>query len=186
MINLLPEEMKKDIKAARMNVVLLRYNIITAIAIGLLGVFCAFFYLMMGMSQSSAVTKTSDNSAKAASYAQVRQEADTYRANLTIAKSILSNSVNYTSVVFAITNQLPKNVVLDNLTLRAADFGQQITFAAKAKSYADATALKESFQNSKIFSNVYLENLIDAGSTGQSSTYPISVTISVKLNKVAS
>lgn len=183
MINLLPDEIKRDIRAARTNVVLVRYNLFTVVAAALLVLFCAFFYVMLGISQTNSVTKSTDNTQKAETYASVRKQADEYRTNLTIAGKVLDNSVNYTSVIFAITNLLPKGVVLGGVTLNAADFGQQTTFSAKAKTYQDATKLKESFQNSTIFENVYLQNLTDSASEGEEGPYPISITISAKLKK---
>lgn len=183
MINLLPDDTKRDIKAARMNVTLLRYNFFTALAVAGLALACLAFYAMLGASQSLAISKSNDNSIKAESFNDIRKQADEYRANLAIANKVLGNSVNYTSVIFTITKLLPSGVVLDSLNLNAADFGQQTTFSARAKSYADATRLKESFQNSKVFTNVYLQSLTDSSSEQGAAAYPVTVVISAKLNK---
>lgn len=184
MINLLPEETKHDLRAARANVALLRYNFITLIAISILALFCGLFYVLLGISQSNAASKSSDNSSKASSYAEVRKQAEDYKSNLAVAKQVLGNGVNYTTVVFAISELIPKGVILDNLTINAANFGQQTTFSAKAKTYADATKLKESFQQSPLFSNVFLQSVTDASGGEQASAYPVSVMLSAKLNKV--
>lgn len=187
MINLLPEERKQDIRAARVNVILLRYNFVTLAAIGLLAAFCAAFYLILSTSQSSAVSRNQENASIAASYSATKARADSYRADLLTAKSILDRGVNYTGVVFEITKLLPPGVTLESINLTAADFGKQITFSAYAKSYDHAINLKESLQNSKIFSNVYFQTLTDSSvEQGQQSNseYPISVKVSVQLNKV--
>ncbi len=183
MINLLPDDTKRDIRAARTNVLLLRYNVLTLASIGGLLIICALFYIVLSANESSATTKTSDNSAKAASYEKTRAAADEYKKNLSIAKTILGNSVNYTSVVFAITDLLPSGVVLDNLTINATDFGKQTTFLAHAKGYDQAEALKEKFQSSKLFSNVYFQSISKEESSD--SGYPVAVTLSAQLNKVA-
>lgn len=182
MINLLPDDAKRDIRAARTNVLLLRYNVLTLASIGGLLLICVFFYIILSANESSATTKTSDNSAKAATYEKTRAAADEYKKNLSIAKTILGNSVNYTSVVFAITNLLPSGVVLDNLNVSATDFGKQTTFLAHAKSYDQAEKLKENFQSSKLFSNVYFQSI--AKEESSDSSYPIAVTLSAQLNKV--
>lgn len=182
MINLLPDDSKRDIRAARTNVLLLRYNILTLASIGGLLIVCVFFYIILSANGSSAASKTSDNSAKAATYAKTRVAADEYKKNLSIAKTILGNSVNYTSVIFAITNLLPSGVVLDNLNLNATDFGKQTTFLAHAKNYDQAEKLKENFQKSKLFSNVYFQSISEEESSG--SGYPVAVTLSAQLNKV--
>ena len=187
MINLLPDETKRDIRAARMNVVLVRYVLLTLCALLLLAAFCGLFYFILHETQSKAMTTSVDNNAKATSYGNVRKAADEYRNNLSIASKILNNSVNYTSVIFEITKLLPKGVTLDSLNLTAADFGQQTSFSARAKSYDKATELKKNFEGSKIFTNVYFQNLTDSNASSSSGTnpYPIAITISAKLNKVA-
>ena len=183
MINLLPDDIKRDVQAARTNVILLRYTFITIGSVGLLAALCLVFFVILGTYQSNAVLKTTDNSSKAQSFNDVRKQADEYRNNLTLANKVLGNSVDYTSVVFAITSLLPKGVVLDSLTFNAENFGQQTSLSARARSYDAATSLKDSFQKSALFSNVHLQSLTDA-STQEQNSYPISVTISVKINKV--
>lgn len=180
MINLLPENTKREIRAARANVVLLRYNILTLIAVGMLVLICVLFYAILHNSQSNAVSTNSDNNAIVASYDDTRKQADEYRKNLTIARQILSNGANYTDVVFAITKLLPDGVILDGISVSSDTFGQQTSFTAQAKSYAKAMELKQNFQSSTVFSNVYFQNLTD-NSAGE---YPIAVTLSAKLNEV--
>jgi Tfp pilus assembly protein PilN len=185
MINLLPDDTKRDIEAARTNVLLFRYNILTIVGLAGLALICAAFYVVLNMNESSSVTKSNDNSSKAAAYNNVRKAADDYRQNLTIANQILNNSVNYTSVVFAITKLLPQGVVLDSLNLKAADFGKQITFSTHAKSYAQATQLKENFQKSNMFTNVYFQNITQATDAQATGAYPFAVDLSAQLNKTA-
>lgn len=183
MINLLPDDKKRDIKAARANVILLRYNFLTIAGFMTLMLICIAFYLVLRTHESSAVTKSEDNTAKAANYDSVRREADAYKANLSVANKVFQNSVNYTSVVFEITKLLPSGVTLDNITVNAEDFGKQISFSARAKSYDKAMELKDKFQSSKIFSNVFFQNLTDS-TGGQTNGYPVTVVISAKLNEV--
>lgn len=183
MINLLPDDKKRDIKAARANVILLRYNFLSIAGFIALLLICLVFYIVLRAHEFSAVSKSEDNIAKAANYDTVKKEADAYKANLTVANKVFQNSVNYTSVVFEITKLLPSGVTLDNITVNAEDFGKQISFSGRAKSYDKAMELKDKFQNSKIFTNVFFQNLTDL-SGGQSSSYPVTVVISAKLNKV--
>lgn len=182
MINLLPDDYKKELRAARANVVLLRYNLFTLIAVAFLVISCALIYVLVSESKRSAEEANSANVAKASSYASTKKEAEEYRKNLATTKKILDNEVNYTDVIFAITSLLPKGVVLDSVNLNASDFGNQTNFSAHAKSYEAAAQLKENFQNSKLFTNVFFQTINTAESG--SDPYPISVNISVKINKV--
>lgn len=187
MINLLPDDAKRDIRAARMNVALLRYNFLTIIAIAALSGLCFLFYVIMQNSQLTALETNNTNTTKANNFSAVRKAADDYRNNLSIASKILDNGVNYTAVIFAITKLLPEGVVLDGLNLTASNFGQQTSFVAHAKTYDQATKLKENFQTSTLFSNVYFQSLTDSETAAQGegkTAYPIAVTISAKLNKV--
>ena len=180
MINLLPEDTKREIRAARANVVLMRYNILTVVVIVVIFLICALFYIILNNSQSNAVSTSSDNNEIVASYSDTKVQADEYRKNLTIAKSILANGANYTEVVFSITKLLPSGVILDGISVSSDTFGQQTSFTAQAKTYDKAMELKKNFQDSTVFSNVYFQNLTD-NATGE---YPIAVTLSAKLNGV--
>ncbi|MFZ2544678.1 MAG: PilN domain-containing protein [Candidatus Saccharimonadales bacterium] len=137
----------------------------------------------MHNTQSSAVSTNSENSTVAASYDSIRKDAEEYRSNLAIASKILANETSYTKVIFDITKLLPDGVTIDQLSLQAADFSKQTSFIAHAKSYDKATELKKNFQESSIFSNVYLESITDAVSSGATpNEYPVTVTLSAKLN----
>lgn len=186
MINLLPDERKHELRAARMNVLLLRYNVLVLITLGFLVATCAVFFFILQNAQANATSTSSVNTATAASYAEVRADAADYKNNLTIASQILNNSVNYSSFIFSVAQVLPSGAVIDNITLSSSSFTQQTTFIVRVTSFEKATELKERFQNSDLFTNVYFQSLVDnnAGSEGASSQYPILVTISAKINKV--
>lgn len=183
MINLLPDTNKKELRAARMNVILLRYNIFTVITVFLFLLALGGFYFFLTTTKAAAEESNSENQAKANSYSNTKKAADEYRANLATAKQILANKVNYTSVVLGITELLPKGVVLDNINLSAKDFGNQTVIAAHASNYDAVTQLKQNFQQSKVFSNVFFQTINDTGDSPDKN-HPISVNISVKINKV--
>lgn len=182
MINLLPDDYKKELRAARTNVLLLRYNIFVMIAVAFLILSSAGAYVIINESKRAAEDANNANIAKASSYASTRTQAEEYRKNLSITRQILDNEVNYTDVIFAITSLLPAGVVLDNINLTAKDFGNQTNFSAHAKNYDAVTKLKQNFQGSKLFSNVFFQTINSTESAPNG--YPISVTISVKINKV--
>lgn len=183
MINLLPEDQKKELRAARTNVTLLRYNIFTLVGLALLTLMCGLFFVILLDNKRVATENNSDNIRKAGAYQEVKASADEYKANLATAKKILDNEVTYTDTVFAIASAMPAGVVLDSLALSAQDFGSQVSLTARAKSIPTATALKQRFQTSKVFSNVYFQTITKEADSEQASAYPITVNISVKINK---
>lgn len=183
MINLLPDGNKKELRAARMNVVLLRYNVFTLVTVFIFLLALGGFYAYLTSTKATAEASNTENQAKANSYNDTKKAAEEYRANLATAKQILTNQVNYTSVIFGITELLPKGVVLDNVNLSAKDFGNQTVISAHAASFDSVAQLKQNFQQSKVFSNVFFQTINNAGDTGDDK-HPISVTVSVKINKV--
>lgn len=183
MINLLPESQKKELRAARTNVTLLRYNIFMIVGLALLTLLCGLFFVILLDNKRVATVNNADNVEKARGYDDVKKAANEHKANLATAKKILDNEVTYTDTVFAIASAMPKGVVLDSLSLSAQDFDSQISLTAKARNIAAATNLKQQFQTSKVFSNVYFQTITKESSDGEASEYPIAVNISVKINK---
>jgi len=185
MINLLPDTYKKEIRAARTNVLLLRYNFLFLGAIGLLLAGTVTVYIFLNSSKMSAEQVNRDNITKSAEYASTQKEAEDYRKNLTIAAKILNNEITYTDRVFAITSLLPKGVILDSLNLNAKEFGTQTLVNAHAKDFASASELKRTFEQSSVFSNVHFQVISNEGAGGTANEeYPISISINVTMNKV--
>lgn len=184
MINLLPDDRKKDIRTARSNVILLRYNfILVAVLIAICTIY-ALLYLGLTRNQSEATTNKGENEKLASAYSKARVESEEYSRNLATARTILDNTIAYTSLISAITESVPSGVVLDTLSLKAESIGQPTVFSARAKSYAKAIELKERFQKSKVFSNVFLQSVQEGSDGGGSSSgYPYSVTISATINR---
>lgn len=181
MINLLPPEQKKQIRAARSNSLLIRYNILLLGALGFLLIAIFVVYVYLNNIEASAKQVITDNRAKVADYSSVQQQAKNFRSNLATAKQILDKEVVYTKVVMEISRLLPAGVVLDTLSLDAKTFGTSTTFAAKAKSYDAALALKDSLQKSSVFSNVYFASISGDGA----GDYPINVNLNVTIKKEA-
>lgn len=182
MINLLPAQTKKEIRAARMNVILLRYNLLALGAVGLLAAFCLLFFGLLGYSESTANGTSTTNASKAEDLKDVRKTAEEYQNNLKIAKLVLNSGVSYEKLVYAIAALFPKGAVLDSLALNSTAFGQQTTFSAHTVDYDTARRLKENFQNAKdLFSNVFFQNLTGATAGSSKEAYPISVSMSAKL-----
>ncbi|HEU5122303.1 MAG TPA: PilN domain-containing protein [Candidatus Saccharimonadales bacterium] len=182
MINLLPPEEKRQLRAARTNTLLLRYNIALLIVFGLLALATAFVYFYLSNTRATAEQTISDNQAKAASYAPVASQAQEFRNNLSVAKQILGNEVTYSKVILSIAGLMPAGTVLDKLALDSKNFGTPMTLTAQAKSYDNAIQLKESFQSSPLFSDVHFESITSSeGNTG----YPFTVNLSVTIKKDA-
>lgn len=183
MINLLPNDIKRDISAARSNVILLRYNILTIVAASALVVICLLFYFILNSNKSNAATQTTENTAKSAQYDPTRKAAKEYQENLATAKSIFEKNVEYTPTILSIVELLPEGVILDGLSLKASDYGKPTSFSASAMTIEQATKLKEEFQESELFENVHFQN-VDYDTSGQSA-YPVKIVLSLTIKKAA-
>lgn len=191
MINLLPDDRKHAIRAARANVLLLRYNFLALGVVAALAILCAGSFFILQNNKQTALATISENEGKTSILADVRKAADEYRQNLELAGKIVDNGVSYTDIVIGITKLMPDGAVLDGLSLGAVVGGgpaatttttQQIVFQAQSKDYATAEKLKQSFQSSPLFSNVYFQGLTDNSKDGAGGKYPVKITMSANLN----
>jgi Tfp pilus assembly protein PilN len=160
MINLLPNEDKRQIRAARSNTLLLRYNflilgvaVIAAFAIG--GV-----YIYLSNSKAASETTIAKNKDRASGFDATANEASTFRANLSTAKQIMDREVVYTKVVLQLAKALPPGTVLQSLSLDASTFGTPTVLVAKTKTTDNAIALKDALQKSGIFTDVHFDSLV--------------------------
>lgn len=182
MINLLPLEEKRQLRAARTNTLLIRYNILLIIIVAFTGLAIGVTYIYLTNTETNAKQALQDNEARVSQYASVQTQANQFRQNLATAKQILDNEVTYSSVVLQIAQLIPAGVVLQSLDLDSHTFGSDTTLVAEAKDYTSAVALKDSFSKSSLFSNVHFQSITDSGSNGG---YPITINLDVTIKKGA-
>ena len=183
-INLLPQEEQRQLRAARTNVLLLRYNVLLLGAVIFLVLAVGVTYIQLTTTKDLAERTITLNNNKSSDFVPIENQAAQFRTNLGTAKQILDHEVTYTKVVLAIAKVLPSGVILDNLNLDSQTFGTATTLVAHAKDYSRVLALKESFQTSKLFSDVHFESIAN----GEASTipeYPITVNLNVTIIKDA-
>ncbi len=183
MINLLPDEHKKQIRAGRTNVLLVRYFAMLAVAIILLSGLVVGSYAVLNTSRSAAQAKVDDNEKQVDDYQQVRDDSEQFRSDLATAKAIMDNEVTYSKLIYKIADAVPANVVLESLELDSEKLGSSATMNASARSYTDAVALKNAFiEDEQLFSDVSFDTLDYTDGGGE---YPIKVNLSVVIRKEA-
>ena len=181
MINLLPPDTKRELRAARSNTLLVRYNIFLVGALVFMMIALGIVYVYLSNTKAGAEQAISESNAKVANYALVEAQAAEFRQNLQTAKQILDQEVNYSKVVLEFASLMPAGTILDTLTLDSATFGTPITLNAKAKNYESALALKDSFQNSSLFTDVHFQSISGVADAGS----PVSVSLNVTIKKEA-
>lgn len=183
MINLLPPEQLRELRAARANTLLLRYNVLLAgvLLFIVAALVVTFFYL--NTIQDVAIQTKHDNDAKVASYAKIDSEAKQFRSDLANAKTIMDKDATYSKTLLAIAKVLPKGVVFNTISLDAATFGTPITLALKAADENTAVSAKEAFSKSPMFSDVHFTSL--TRDEQNKDGHPINANLSVIINKDA-
>lgn len=183
MINLLPDNEKRQLRAARANTLLLRYHFVLIGVLVFLAGALGFTYLYLQNTKTSAEQTMAENTAKVSDYSSVELRATQFRTNLATAKQILDREVTYTKVILEIARLLPKGVILDKLNLDAQTFGTKTTLSAQAKTYEAALSLKDSFGKSSLFTDVHFQSISVLADS--SSGYPVVVNLNVTIKKDA-
>lgn len=184
MINLLPDTYKSEVRAARMNVLLIRYIVMQTVALLVLGGIIITSYIVLDMRKASAQALLETNQARTAQYNPIKTEADELRSSLANAKTILDQKISYSKLIYKIADSLPPGVIIQKLDLDPASFGSKMTLNANAKTIEDASKLKEQFsRQSDVFSNVNLDSLESNNANGTDGQYPINAVLSLTINK---
>lgn len=185
MVNLLPPETKRQIRAARMNVILYRYCVLIVLTATLLGgVFGLGFWATMNDRQTADSAKA-DTQTAAAPYAKTKTAAENFARDLATAKTILGSNVSFSKLVLDIAAVVPQGVILNNLSLGTnAKPDTPIDLSGRTTTYAAAVNLKNSLEASPIFEQVSITNISQSDVTGQTSDlvrrYPFAVGVRAK------
>lgn len=181
MINLLSDERKDAIRAARANVFLVRYTFILILAFVFIMSALYVSYTVLGTTLKSADELVASNDVKAGVYSETSKEVAALSAKLDETKGILNQEVRFSQVLVTIGQLMPKGTILGDLTLTPADFsGAPVEIKAYAKSAAEATQLQSAFQNSPLFGSVTLKS---TETKNEINGYPVTITMTVVLNR---
>src|SRR5262245_29854599 len=115
MINLLSPEQKRDIRAARTNVMLVHYSTMLLLLGMLVGAVYAAGFWLVNNDEKAVNEKLATQSDRTKVYAQAEKQADTFRSDLAIAKSILSKETSYSTFLITLAKDIPSGTVLTNL-----------------------------------------------------------------------
>lgn len=193
MINLLPPSQKQEIRAGRMNAILVRYIFITISALVLIIVLTAVAYVVMTMERTAAQSAHNENQSEIAKYSKITKDIEEYRANLAIAKTIIAKEIAYSDMILKIAGSIPSGVVLDKLDLSSETLGKPVTLTFKARSEEAVLNLKSTLQKrTDLYSDVKLENVSrtanvpdSESSSGVShSRYPVNASVNLTINKI--
>jgi len=181
MINLLSGERKDELRAARANVILLRYMSIIALAFLFITGALYVSYVVLTATKTSAEGIISNNDIKTDVYSETKQQVDTLSAQLNDAKTLIDQEVLYSQFLVRIGQVTPAGTVVGDITLTTANFvGTPIEMTVYAKSADSASLIQNQFQTSGLFTQVTLKGTeTDKGIED----YPVSIGLTVVLSK---
>jgi len=178
MINLLPYETKQQIRAARINTILVRYIIILGFSFVFIVVVCLGTYYFLNNNKTSA-EESSDNT----SSASVQAQASIIRTNLATSKSILDQQVSYSEILTGIAVILPSGTIINSLSLSDSSFGSTLNLQVLSTSDSNEQVLKSNIEKSSLFSSYELVSIAKNDAASTKTKYPSAISISFIINR---
>lgn len=189
MINLISPEHKRDIRAARINVILVQYSAMLVILLLVIGAIYTLGFWLVMQDKLAVNEKLRSQSEQAATFAAVEKEAAQFRTNLLIAKQIIGNGKSYSTFLTTVASTMPSGTILTNLAIggqSVAATQNGLTIDARTVSYAKVLELKTKLEQSSLFEDV---NIVSAsrpddlaGLSGLTAKYPFEASFNVKLS----
>jgi Tfp pilus assembly protein PilN len=181
MINLLPDETKRQLHAARTNVILVRYTGVILIAFLFLVFIIVGSSLLLAQSKASADLLVESNSADASIYGETQQTITELSSNLSGARALLDSRISYASFLRSLGSQMPAGTVIEAIELTPQSFtGSPVTLKVFAESAEATVALREQLQSSAQFSNI---NLTSISENGGIENYPVTASLSLTIEQ---
>lgn len=181
MINLLPNETKKQFYAARSNTRLVNYILFLLIAIGFLSLACftAFLYLNNIKTSINKSTSTTDQSIQ---YTSIMNQIKDTNDTLSTAKNSLGQQISYSNILMSIGLALPDGVRLSSLSLNNNNFGTPMILVFESRSINNRQAIIDSLSQLPIFSS--FDIIATENKPNDTSGYSIIFNTNVVLSKV--
>jgi Tfp pilus assembly protein PilN len=185
MINLLPKDQQRQLYAARTNVILLRYTVGAIFAAVFLGLAISVAFLLLTSMKQAAEKTISSNQTQVGNFGAVQAQANSYRKDLSDAKSLFDTQIQYSKIYLEIARVMPAGTALESLNLTPESIGKPLTLSVKIKGERQASSLLSAFQRAAIFSNTASFGALTINTGDDSMTYPYAIIINVTINKEA-
>lgn len=159
MINLLSTGTKKELRAAKRNVVLRKYVVTLLSTAVLVAVAYGVGYLVLTSQEQSYRQELAQYEPQKAQYADTIALAAEYSKNLSIAKTILENEVVFSDYMLLLAKTTPSDAVLVNLATKSSALNKPVELIFATKTYDDSLRVKEALEASPYFSDAKLKSV---------------------------
>lgn len=179
MINLLPYTNKKQLRAARHNIILAKCLGFLLAGIVFLIISCVITYKLLKTDGTTAQQPIAESSITSANQLPLPNEIDNISSELTTAKTIMNSRTSYAEIVTEIGSALPSGAIIDTISINNSSFNQPFMIYIRTKDQNIGQQAKSRLAKSKLFSNPKIINI--ASAKDSSSDYPYMTTISLKI-----
>lgn len=180
-INLLDANAKRDLKAARLNVVLATYCVIVGIALICVVLLILFSHWWLTNKTATANTEQAEHQSQTSSYDSIRGQAATFSSNLGKIQSVLNNRSHYNTALLNIAASLPAGASVNNIALTPTFLTTPLQIIATTPTNQAALALKEKLSASPIYSKVTLDSVNCGGTNGNNCAVSLTATLNQKV-----
>jgi hypothetical protein len=181
MINLLPTDTKRELRAARTNALLIRYTVILIIAGIFANVVLAGSYFLLTQTKESQEMLIEANDTKAQAFSDTQNEISALSATLSGARGVLDQQLAYSKALRNIGSSMPAGTIIEKLDLSATSFNgtTPLTLDVYATTNDATVALRDQLSAAGYFSNINLDSVSESGGIDG---YPISASLTMTLN----
>lgn len=179
MINLIPEEDKNSIRAARYNYIILIYSGILIIASLLLIGSMYGQSLVLGETKKSAQESIDVNDTQAGVYHETKKRVSLVTDQLKNLQDITANELKLSSVLQSLSSVMPSDTIVTSLDI--PENGSTVSIAVSGKTSGGLISLQTSLRNSTAFKDVTFETVSESG--GTVAGYPANTIISATLTR---
>lgn len=188
MINLLPPDSSRQLRAARHNNILLLFIIGGGVTIALIALVYVATFALMKSTELSSTASSEESKGRITKFNQVEAQAKEYSNNLKLAKTIFDSELSYTTALRKISSALPAGTVLQTLDLNPTTTTQPLTISVLAKTPADAFKVKDSLEKAGVASGITIASISsgEAAPGEQAATtsdYPVSLSLNLTFDK---
>ncbi len=180
MLNLLPAPEKRQLHAARTNLILIRYTFVILLAFAFTLLILGGSYFLLTMTKASAEQLIESNVTKAGAFEDTQAQIAALSSNLATAKSLLDQQTSYTKALAVIGQGLPSGAVLGDLTLETPNFnGSPIAMIVHTKTSDIASQVQQKLSGTPGVTSVILNSV---GEDKDVADYPFSADITLVIS----
>lgn len=177
MINLLGEGSQKDLKAARMNVVLATYCGIVGLALVCVLLLVLFSHWWLGNQLAAAHQRDEINQSRTTEYDSVKAQGEQFSANLNKVQTVLSQRTQYSTALLNIASTLPAGTYINEVSFSPTFVTTPLKIIANTQTNAQAVDLPNTLTKSKMYTSVKLDNVNCGGVNGNGCAASLTVTL---------